>query len=213
MRSTVLGLLDTFAWSDKDVAAEAKRRFDAHFTDPSVLPSEYKSTVYRIVLQNGGVKEYEAVLRTFTETEDNSIRKYCMNTLGATRDPALRKRTLDWAVKSGEVKLQDFFYPIGSVSQNIQGAEIAWDYFKQNFQTIKGKLAKASPSLMDAVIVYSANRFCTKERADEIEKFFQANPLPSSERRINQLLENMRTSAQMLDNISKSQLASAAFWH
>jgi hypothetical protein len=65
---------------------------------------------------------------------------------------------------------------------------------------------------MDAVIVNSVSRFCTKERADEIEKFFQENPLPSSARRISQTLENMRASAQMLDSITKSSLATSSFW-
>ena len=46
-------------------------------------------------------------------------------------------------------------------------------------------LAKASPSLMDAVILNSVNRFCTEEKAAEIEQFFKENPLPSSERRYN----------------------------
>ena len=54
-----------------------------------------------------------------------------MFSLGASRDLVLKKRTLDWAVKSGEVKLQDFFYPIGAVTGNIQGALLAWDYFRQ----------------------------------------------------------------------------------
>lgn len=65
---------------------------------------------------------------------------------------------------------------------------------------------------MDAVIVNSVSRFCTKERADDIEKFFQENPLPSSARRISQTLENMRASAQMLEAIKSSSLSTSAFW-
>jgi hypothetical protein len=54
-----------------------------------------------------------------------------MFTLGATRDSALKQRTLDWAVKSGQVKMQDTFYPIGSVTGSIEGAEMAWAYFQE----------------------------------------------------------------------------------
>ena len=54
-----------------------------------------------------------------------------MFTLGATRDRALKQRTLDWAVKSGEVKLQDTFYPIGSVGGSKEGTEMTWKYFKE----------------------------------------------------------------------------------
>jgi len=42
LRASIMELLDSFAFDDAEVAAEAKRRFDAHWTDPSVLPSEYK---------------------------------------------------------------------------------------------------------------------------------------------------------------------------
>jgi hypothetical protein len=42
MRASVMELLDTFAWDDAAVAAEARRRFDAHWQDASVLPAEYK---------------------------------------------------------------------------------------------------------------------------------------------------------------------------
>jgi hypothetical protein len=54
-----------------------------------------------------------------------------MFTLGATRNRALKQRTLDWAVKSGQVKLQDTFYPIGSVTGTTEGAELAWRYFQE----------------------------------------------------------------------------------
>ena len=114
--------------------------------------------MYRIVLLNGGLAEYEAVLQEYRNTEDNQvgahshnaavlyrcimhltyilhpciqIRKYPMYTLGASRDRALKQRTLDWAVKSGEVKLQDTFYPIGSVAHGVEGQALAWAYFQE----------------------------------------------------------------------------------
>jgi len=212
LRASIIGLLDTFAANDPTVAAEAKRRFDAHWEDPSALPSEYKTNVYKIVLLNGGVTEYNRILQAFNETTDNQERKYAMFTLGAAVDPALKMRTLEWAVKGGDVKLQDFFYPLGSVAGSLSGTIMAWQYLQDNFALIKSMLAKAAPSLMDAVIINCVSRFCTEERANEIEAFFQQNPMPSSERRISQLLENMRTSGKMLQSMKSSKLADAAFW-
>ena len=46
MRASVMELLDSFAWDDADVAAEAKRRFDAHWEDSGALPSEYKVQLF-----------------------------------------------------------------------------------------------------------------------------------------------------------------------
>ena len=65
---------------------------------------------------------------------------------------------------------------------------------------------------MDATIIYSTNKFCTSEQADELEAFFTANPLPSSARRISQSVEVIRSNAALLARIKESKLAEAAFW-
>ena len=49
MRASVMELLDSFAWDDAAVAAEAKRRFDAHWEDTAALPSEYKVSCFYTV--------------------------------------------------------------------------------------------------------------------------------------------------------------------
>jgi hypothetical protein len=54
-----------------------------------------------------------------------------MFSLGAADSKELKVRTLDWAVKSGDVKLQDFFYPIKAVASNVEGSQLTWDYFKE----------------------------------------------------------------------------------
>lgn len=77
---------------------------------------------------------------------------------------------------------------------------------------IKEKLSKASPSLMDAVVVNCISRFTTHDKAKDIEDFFVANPLPSSARRISQTVELIRSSASLLDQINKSKLVDASFW-
>lgn len=56
MRASVMELLDVFAWNDAEVAAEAKRRFDGHWEDPSILPSEYKVRCASCVLSTMCIK-------------------------------------------------------------------------------------------------------------------------------------------------------------
>ena len=214
LRSTVVALLDIFCSGDDEIMAEARRRYTEHWSDSThtILPNEYKSTVYKMILKKGGNQEYEELLKSFYATNDNSEKKFVLLSLGATQDPALKIRTLDWCVKSGEVKLQDFFYCIGSVATSAEGSRVAWEYFKSNFSYMKEKLAKASASLMDATIGSSISRFCTLEQAEEVETFFKANPLKTSERRISQLLETMRSNGSMLKRLQESQLVQSSFW-
>lgn len=80
---------------------------------------------------NGGAVEYNRILKSYNDTEDNQERKYAMFSLGSTNVESLRHKTLDWAVKSGDIKLQDIFYPIGAVASNVTGSELAWSYYKE----------------------------------------------------------------------------------
>ena len=80
---------------------------------------------------NEGASAYEQILKEYQDSDNDQIRKSVMLALGAVQSQALKQRTLDWAVKSGQVKMQDTFYPIGSVTASIEGTELAWKYFQE----------------------------------------------------------------------------------
>lgn len=213
-RASILGLVESFCSGDEDVVVESKRKFDEHWERPEALAAEYKSIVYRIVLKNGSLAEFDRLITAYNSTEDNSLRKFVLVSIGATQQPELQKRTLDWAISSGQVKLQDFFYPIRAVAfSSGAGSDLTWKYFRENLAVIRAKLAKAVPSLMDAVIVSVLSRFCTSEQAANAEAFFVANPVPSSARRISQTLEAVRVNGAVLERIKSSKLADPAFWN
>ena len=230
LRALLIGMLDKFAAQDESVLAEASRRFQAFHrhlaageTDAAaaVLPGDFRATVFRLVLADTSssrsdaalLEDYEAVLRTFTSTEDNQEKKYALFSLGAARDERLQRRTLQWSLLSGAVKLQDFFYPIDAVAASGRaGSALAWSYLQEHFSEVQEKLSKASPSLMGAVISYSTGRFCSNERADEIEAFFQRHPVPACSRVISQILERMRANAKLVELIAKEHEDFPEMW-
>ena len=124
----------------------------------------------------------------------------------------LKLRTLEWTT-SGAVKLQDFFYPMGSVGRSSrEGREISWKFYQDNFDKIRAMIGKANASLMDACIISCAGGFCSREMATEIDEFFQSHPVPSSARKIAQTTENMRANAKFLDMLRGSDLSKDEFW-
>merc|ERR1740124_2054073 len=85
LRSTIIGLLSTFCSTNETIASEAKRRFDKFLldsTDMEALPSDMRLTVFRIVLKNGGQKEYDAVKAYFFTAPDSAERKFVLSSLG-----------------------------------------------------------------------------------------------------------------------------------
>jgi puromycin-sensitive aminopeptidase len=215
LRGVMISLVNAFAYDDDAVVKEATTRFaafQANAKDVQSLPSDMRTPVFSIVLKNGGTKEYDAVKSYFGTAEDNAERKHVLSSLGSIPDPKLKMATMEWST-SGEIKLQDFFYAMGSVGRSKHGGrEIAWQYFQDHLDTIKSMIGTASPSLMDACIVSCAGGFCTRPRADEIDAFFAAHPLPSSSRKISQVTEQMRANAKFLDALLASELSDPKFW-
>ena len=69
-------------------------------------------------------------MKYFDTATDSAERKYVMTSLGSAKSPVLKLRPLEWT-SSGTVKLQDFFYAMGSVgSTSKEGREISWTFFQ-----------------------------------------------------------------------------------
>jgi puromycin-sensitive aminopeptidase len=215
LRGIMVSLLSTFCSDDPAVQQEAKERCEAFLADPTnvnSLPADIKGPVFKIYMKTGGEKEYEAIKSYWYSAKDNAERKYVLNSLGAIPDQKLKLATMEWTT-SGEVKLQDFFYAIGSVGRSgKQGREMTWKYFQDHLERLSQMLDKASPSLMDAVIVMCAGSFCSEARADEIQAFFKEHPFPKNERKIAQMTENMRANGKLLATLQASDLSKADFW-
>eukprot|EP00435_Cladocopium_sp_Y103_P056204 s102_g18.t2 len=186
---------------DPDAIAEAKRRFEGFMAgDSSVLPDDIKEPVFKMVLKAGGKKdpEYSELRALHEKAETNIERKHVYVTIGCASDMALKKDVLEWVV-SGEIKIQDFFYPLGSVASSSKEADagystrhapatFTWEFYKSNFDKIVSMLKSANPSLMDAMISLSARGFSTAEGAAEVEQFYKDHPLKQNQRTISQTL-------------------------
>jgi aminopeptidase N len=213
LRGTMVRLLGRFAWKSGAVQEESRRRFDGHCKNPDagVLPSEYASSVYAIALKSGGESEFNQLMDLLDRLDNTAEKKQIYSAIGSVSSLELKKKVLNWAVS--EVKLQDFFYPVMSVSSSgREGQELSWKYFQENFEKLKAMLSKASPSLTDAIVASCCSWFSNHEKANEIEKFFEDHPLPNNKRKVSQMIEKIRINAAFMESISNSPLASKEFW-
>jgi aminopeptidase N len=219
-RACLVRLQAHFAPTSPAVASQAQALWDAFFADglqgnASACPSDFKLQVFKVVLANapeGSTAAFDQLMAHVALLTSNAERKDVYHAVGAAPSLALKSKVLDWAL-SGDIKLQDFFYPIGSVSASgPEGLALAWRFFQDHFKEIQAMLAKASASLMDAAIVSSMGGFATEAAADEVAAFFtdQATGLPrlpQSNRKIQQALESIRANAKFVARILASDLS------
>lgn len=212
LRSTVLGQVGTFMNEDGDVVAECRRRFHAYENDNSSMPTDIQTTILEIVLANGGQSEYDMVMKMYTSTDDMQRKKIPLNVLGHVNDDKLKVATLEWALRSEDVKLQDFFYPIGSVAHDMAGASLSWTFLQDHFEEFMAKVEGANSHLFDAVLQFITVRFMSAEKAAEIEAFFQVNPIPRNTMRLTQMLEYVRANAKFLAAFNSSKLSDPGYY-
>ncbi len=88
-------------------------------------------------------------------------------------------------------------------------------FFRDNFDAIAAKVRGASPSLMNACILYCCAGFATRDKAAMLEQFLlvdKADELKLNRRAIEQMLETIRANAEFVEASKKSPAADPATW-
>jgi puromycin-sensitive aminopeptidase len=213
LRATVFNLVESFLIRDPAVVEEARTRFRLFVDgDKAAISPDIRISVFRIVLANGGEEEYRQALRTFEEATGDADRRWALSSLGAAPTEQLKRMCLQWSI-SAAVKVQDCYTPQLSVAtSSARGAEIAWDFFKTNYSAILSHVATGNAMTIYLMVVACTSHLCSLDKAKDVREFFDANPVPNAERKINQAVEKIVMNAKFADHIRKSSICSQEYW-
>ena len=212
LRGEVIAALPSLCAKDPAVLTEAKKRFATYCADPEpskpkgkeVCPPEIAAPIFKICHAAGGEAEYETLLSLFKTLELNDDKKQALFGMGYAPTDALKQKALDYALTS-EVKTQDFFYLMLTMHRaSAAGTSKTWAHFQANLPAYLEKVKGGSGSLLDAVISGACSGFTTKEKADEVQAFFESKPkeFEKNQRKITQTLEAIRTNSAYLERFT-----------
>jgi len=193
LRSLVLGQLGLYG--QEATVSEARKRFNAHFNGTQILPADLRSPVYKTVMAQADEKTYDQMLKLYRDADLHEEKDRISRSLGATRDPNLIQRVLQFAMSS-EVRNQDTVFIIISVAQTAPGRTAAWEFFKKNHPELITRYE--SGYLLTRLIKYITENFTSEEMVAEVENFFKTHQFPGSERTIQQSLETIRLNCAWL---------------
>ena len=191
----VLAISNASKYGDKDVINEALKRFEQ---GRESIDADIRRTVYKIAVQHGPEENFEKMKEIFRSAPMHAEKLQALSAMGASKDPSLKLKTLEFVVLGDEVRSQDIVYGPSSVNNSLEGTEIAWNFLKENWETYKTKLA-GSGYLLARCIQYSSSGFLSEERAVEVENYFKEHPTPQAERAIQQTLESIRSKSAWLN--------------
>ena len=187
-------------YGNESVKVEAQKRFAAYFTavqakdadaGKKVLPADLRGSTYACVVEHGGKEGYEQLLQLQKLTDLQEERLRCLHALGATTEPALITRSLDYAF-SPAVRSGDAPSFIGRLASNPKATQLVWEYMKTHWDKIIERFG-GTTGLSRMVGVVS--HFSDEAKAKEVEAFFNSHPAQGAQQAIKQAIETSADSA------------------
>jgi aminopeptidase N len=186
-RATLLQLVG-ITGDDHDVQKRTRDLVMQYFENPRSLPPALAPTMLRVAALGGDRALYDQYLAKLGALAAQPEEYYrFLNALPWFDDPALVKRTLEYAV-SPAVRTQDTGTLLGYMMAQPWSQETTWQFVQSNWQMILKSLGEFQgiPSIIE-----SLGSFCSTPRALEVRNFFATNPVASSQRAIQQATERI----------------------
>ena len=196
LRTTVVSA--AAAASDPWTLSQVKERFAPlrdHGDDSRIHPDLLR-TVLSQAVKHGGESEYEAVLRVYQNPATPTHKLSAMLALGATRDPALLHRTIEFLF-SNNVKAQDYMYFFNALSNNPEGRRLLWNTVKERFDVLTKKF-EGNFSLA-GLLKLSISNFSQDKDAADVEAFFKDRNTSKFSMSLAQGLDSIRSQTRWLE--------------
>ncbi|KAK5110846.1 hypothetical protein LTR62_005557 [Meristemomyces frigidus] len=169
--------------------------------DRNAIHPNLRGGVYSVVLQYGGEKEYNAIIKEYETAKNAEERNTALRSVGRAKDPELIKRSLAYAL-SKEVKDQDIYLPLAGLRAHQEGIIALWAWMKENWDTLKKKLPP-SLSMMGSVVSMGTSSFTHDDQRKDIEAFFDKVGTKGFERNLAQSVDSIKAKTGWLERDAK----------
>jgi aminopeptidase N len=179
--------------NDPEVQRVARELATRYLSDTSSLPPTVAAAVLSVAALHGDATLYERYMTQIQRLSNNPEAYYqYFNALAWFSDPALVRRTLDFALTSA--RSQDAGTLIAGLMGRPAARDVTWAFVKAQWPTLTQKLGtfQGIPQVVSAV-----RSFCSLEAADDVRKFFAQNPVRSSARTLQQSVERIEACSAM----------------
>jgi len=201
-RTRTLVLRVAGLYGDKKVIDEAIRRLELYIKgDNEILNPNIRKLAYTLALSNTtgerAEKFYDDIFNIYQTNEIADQRLMALQSLGSAKDPKLVQRTLDLALNTELIRLQDIMYCIVSLTfdnPNIKETRPkVWKWMVEKWPVFEERY-KTSTSILGAIIRYCAKDLNDTEYIKEIEAWVEmkGTKLDIIRRPINQVIERLK---------------------
>ena len=191
-----LALRHLGGYGDSATIEEARNRLEL-FRQQGKLDPNLRQTVYSLVAENGGEKEWEELLGVYDATDLHEEKVRVLQGAGNFRNAEILNRLMQFSL-SEKVRPQDTPIVLTSSASHSLGRSIAWGFLKQNWDLFVERYHGGGIGLL-ARLLGIASGFVAKEQLEDVESFFQQHRVPGTERTVKKTLEVLRSNITWLE--------------
>ncbi|KAF1815182.1 hypothetical protein P152DRAFT_456232 [Eremomyces bilateralis CBS 781.70] len=169
--------------------------------DRTAIHPNIRSSVYAIVLSEGGEEEYQAILQEARTAKTSDERNTALMSLGRAKDPELIKRTLSLPL-GGDVKEQDIYLPLSGLRTHRAGVEAMWAWMQENWDELKKRLPPGL-TMLSSVVTICTSGFTHSEHMDSLRAFFEARSTKGFDQSLAQSLDAIRAKQNWIERDSE----------
>lgn len=179
------------------VAAEAFKRFNAWAENPEANPihPSLRVSVWRSGIQKDTARSVEIIKKEWFETKSIDGKLFCLSVLGLVKDAEILKSSIipfnfNTSPPSDSVPNADMHVLSGSLSNNVVGRPLQWEFIKNNWDAIVAKIG--NPIVVDRFVNVSLSRFTDEAAIAEIKAFFEDKDTSSFDRTLRTVQDKIR---------------------
>ena len=200
LRSTALGQLG--GYGDETTLAEATRRLGLYVDDAANVRPDIRSIVFSLAAKQGDGGTYESLweLKRNAPSQEEEVR--LLAALTQFEQPGLVNGTRwngRWVTRCGRRTRSRWW--CGRQGTRV-GRDLTWEFVKENWGEFDRRYGDGGFQIMRLASITSG--FTTRERLEDVERFFRDNPTPSADMSIRQSLERVRLNVAWLERNARA---------
>ncbi len=160
---------------DPEVIQQAQTLVQQYMKDPNSVDGTLAPAVVAVAARHGNAELYNQFKAQMQKA--SSPQQYYMfaRSLGQFPEPDLIQQTLATSL-TDKVRGQDL-YMLMPMMGNPTSQEATWDFMRTNFEQLHAKAGGGLGGV--GIFLYGAEAFCSTEKAEEVQQFFQQHPFPA----------------------------------
>lgn len=196
LRPPLLGLVARYG-EEPVLRKEAQELALKWLDDRKAVHPDLAGTVLAVAARSGDRALFERIRAEAKKVTERRDRQRLLGALGSFRDPALGKEALSMLL-TDEFDIRESVGVLFAELSDPATRQLAWDFFKQNFDALLAKL----PREFGGVLPFVGRPFCDAAHRTDLEAFFKdrAEKLIGAKRNLAQTLEGIDQCVALKDS-------------